>query len=189
MTHGRIHDDKDHKDWKPYHKLKDLVDATHKIVSVNTNCRIMKIDGIKIDDGNKIKPSLKISVADIGNKFCNMSIEISDDQGFEILKLMTKEVDAANRFSLTDGMIQGEFEIWDGDYEKRLYFCVEFTLEEAIKFVNQENPMIGFSMVKLPNVLVGGQKIFNIDDLRKVINLKQTGDAKITKPSHRWKTG
>ena len=47
--------------------------------------------------------------------------------------------------------------------------------------------MIGFSLVKLPNVLVGGQKVFAIDDLRKVIVLKQIGDAKI--PSHRWKIG
>ncbi len=185
MIPGKI--DKDHKSWKPYHQPKDLIDATHKIFTVNANCKIMKIDGIKIE--NKNKPSLKISIANIGNSFCNMSIEVSSDQGFEILKLMTKEVDAANRFSLTDGMIQGEFEIWDGDYEKRLYFCAEFTLDEAIKFANQENPMIGFSVVNVPNVLVGGQKIFNMDDLRKVISLKQTGDAKITKPSHRWKTG
>ena len=182
---GKI--DREHKSWKPYHKNKDLIDATHKIVTVNANCKIMKIDEIKINDG--IKSSPKISIGDIGNSMCNMSIEVSEVQGFEILKLMTKEVDAANRFSLIDGMIQGEFEIWDDDYEKRLYFCVEFTLKEAIKFANQENPMIGFSLVKPPNVLVGGQKVFNIDDLRKVISLKQIGDAKIRKPSHRWKVG
>ena len=189
MTYGRINDDVDHIAWKSYHKLKDLVDATHEIINVNPNCKIMKIEGTKINSGNKNKPSLKISIADIGNSFCNMSIVVSSNQGFEILKLMTREVDAANRFSLTDGVIQGEFEIWDDDYEKRLYFCVDFTLKEAIMFAKQKNPVIGFSLVELPNMLVGGQKIFNVDDLRKVIGLKQIGDAKIKKPSHRWKTG
>ena len=184
---GRIRSN--HKAWRPYHKLTDLVDATHKIVPVNPNCKIMKIDGTKIDSGNKNKPSLKISIADIGNSMCSVSIEISQDQGFDILKLMTKEVDAANRFSITDGVIQGEFEIWDGDYEQRHYFCVDFTLKEAIMFAKQKIPVIGFSLVNLPNVLVGGQEVFNIADLRKVISLKQVGDAKIKKPSHRWKVG
>ena len=152
--------DADHEPWKMYHGKKDMLDTTHSMISVDGPFGLY-----------------------------NMAIELPNEQIFPVMKLMDKEVDAADRFSLTDGLIQGEFEIWDGDYEKRLYFCVEFTLEEAIMFAKQENPMIGFSVVNVPNVLVGGQKIFNMDDLRKVINLKQTGDAKITKPSHRWKTG
>lgn len=170
--------DTNYEPWKAYNKPKDLIDTTHKLVRITTNCKIMKIAGIN---------PLKMAIADI--EFHNMSIEVSEVQGFEILKLMTKEVDATNRFLLIDGIIQGEFEIWDGDYEKRLYFSVDFTLLDAIKFAKQQEPVIGFSLARLPNVLVGGQTVFHIDDLWKIIKLKQIGDAKIIKPSHRWKVG
>ena len=177
MTDRKI--DADHEPWKPYHRPKDLIDATHKLVRVATNCKVMKID--------TTQSYLAMFTADV--EFHSMAIEISVDQGFEILKLMEKEADAANRFSLTDGIIQGEFEIWDGDFEKRLYFCVEFTLMDAIKFAKQQEPVIGFSLIRTPNILVGTQNVFDIDNLRKIIQLKQIGDAKITKPSQRWKTG
>ena len=76
MTDKRKINREDHKSWKPYHEAKDLIDATHKLVRVNANCKIMKIDGLKIDSGgNKKKSLLKIYVADKGNSLCNMYIQ------------------------------------------------------------------------------------------------------------------
>jgi len=136
--------DPDHEPWKPYYEAKDMVHATHSIVEVDGPFDIF-----------------------------NMAIEIPLEQITPIIKIMKKEpFDCANRFSLTGGLIQGEFEIWDGNYEKHLYFCVDFTLKQAIKFSNQANPVIGFVPVKMPKMIIGMQQIFNIEDIKKFIKIK-----------------
>ncbi len=162
--------------WEISHQNKDLLDTTHKLVEIDKTFKMIKIN---------LQNKLSISTG-IGDLF-ELAIEVSGKQGFQLLQLMTKEVDAANRFSLSNGVIQGEFEIWDDDFEKRLYFCVDFTLKQAIKFAEQKNPAICYSLASTSKILVGGQKIFSIDDLQKIIKIKQISDAKITKPSHCWK--
>jgi len=164
--------------WLKSNKKQDIPDSTHKLVSVNNTFRMLKIHqgGIAVAE---IKDLLGIDLA----------VEVTSEQGFKILKFMTKEVDAANRFALVDGIIQGEFEIWDDNFEKRLYFCVDFTLEQAIKFAKNDEPFIGFSLATIPNMLVGGQVVFRINDLRNIIKVKLSEDAKNTPPVHSWKRG
>jgi len=164
--------------WLKSNKKQDVPDSTHKLVSVNNTFKMMKIHpkGLAVAE---IKDLVDIDLA----------VEVSKEQGSKILRFMTKEVDAANRFALVDGIIQGEFEIWDGDFEKRLYFCVDFTLEQAIKFAKKDEQWIGFSLATIPDMLVGGQVVFKINDLRNIIKVKMSEDTKDTLPSHSWKRG
>lgn len=151
--------DKIHKPWKMYHGKEDKLDSTHTLVEVDGPFGLY-----------------------------NMAIEIPDEKIGPIMKLMDKEADAANRFSLTDGIIQGEFEIWDGDYEKRHYFCVDFTLDQAIKFSKQRAPSIGYVPVGKPQVTVGAQKVFTLVDLQEFIRMKMELDAHPNRPPS-WKVG
>lgn len=145
--------------WKLYYEKKDVLDSTHSLVEV---------------DGP--------------DALYNMAIEIPNEQVGPVMNLMYKEIDARNRFSLTDGQIQGEFEIWDGDYEKHLYFCVDFKLNQAIKFSKQAFPTLGYIPVGKPCITIGAQKIFTIEDLKELIRIKQRVDARIDKPTI-WKVG
>ena len=154
-----------------------MPDTTHRLVEIDSTFKMLKID---------LQNKLSLST-EIGDLFV-LAIEVSDKQGFQLLHLMVKEVDAANRFSLSNGVIQGEFEIWDGDFEKRLYFCVDFTLNQAIKFASQKNPTICFSLANGPDILVGEQNIFSIDNLWEIIKIKQITDTHHNKPSHSWKS-
>jgi len=152
--------DDDHKPWKFYYGKQDKLDATH-------------------------------SLAEIDGPFdmYNMAIEIPLDQMIPIMKLMKKEsFDCADRFSVTGGIIQGEFEIWDGDYKKHLYFCVDFTLQQAIKFLKQTNPAIGFIPVGIPQMMIGAQQIFTIETIREILKIKMTLDADLNRPET-WKVG
>lgn len=151
--------DSHHEPWIPYHGKNDKLDSTHSLVEVNGPVGLY-----------------------------NMAIEIPNEQVVPIMKLMDKEVDASNRFSLTDGLIQGEFEIWDGDFEKRLYFCVDFTLDQAIKFSKQISPTMGFVPVGVPQFTVGAQKVFRIDDIQKFIKIKHIGDVSPNRPKT-WNVG
>jgi hypothetical protein len=151
--------DESYEPWKMYHGKNDKLSPTHSLIEV---------------DGPL--------------KYYNMAIEIPNEQVYPIIKLMQKEADASNRFSLTDGLLQGEFELWDGDYEKRLYFCVDFTLDQAIKFANQKDPTIGYVPVGVPNVTAGGQQIFRMNDLRKFIIMKRHVDTRPDRPNT-WKVG
>lgn len=151
--------DTDHKAWKMYHEKKDKLDTTHSMISVDGPFGLY-----------------------------NMAIELPNEQIVPVMKLMDKEVDASNRFSLTDGLIQGEFEIWDGDYEKRLYFCVDFTLKDAVKFARQSAPTIGYVPVGNPQMVVGAQKVFTLVDIKEFIRLKMAMDTNPKRP-HTWKVG
>ena len=141
-----------HEPWKPYYEAKDMVHATHSIVEVDGPFDIF-----------------------------NMAIEIPLEQITPIIKIMKKEpFDCANRFSLTGGKIQGEFEIWDGDYKKHLYFCVDFTINQAIKLSNQKNSVIGFVPVEMPYMMIGAQQIFNIEIIKEFIKIKIRMDARFS---------
>jgi len=142
--------DPDHESWKPYYEAKDMLHATHSLVDVDGPFDIY-----------------------------NMAIEIPLEQLIPIIKIMKNEpFDCANRFSLTGEIIQGEFEIWDGNYEKHLYFCVNFTLKQAIKFSEQANPVIGFVLIKMPQIIIGMQQIFNIENIKEFIKIKTMIDSR-----------
>ena len=151
--------DTEHKPWKMYHGEKDKIHTTHSIISVDGPFGLY-----------------------------NMAIELPNEQIVPVMKLMDKEVDASNRFSLTDGLIQGEFEIWDGDYEKRLYFCVDFILKDAVKFSQQSAPTIGYVPVGNPQMTIGAQKVFTVVDLKEFIKLKMAMDTNPKRPKT-WKVG
>jgi len=148
--------DTTHKPWKFYHGKKDLIETTHRIIQ-----------------------------HDYFSGLYNTAIEVSKKEMKSLEQLMTKEVDAANRFSVTDGIIQGEFEIWDGDYSESLYFCVDFTLAQAIKFTQSNNSFIGYVTVGSNEIIIGGQRVFAMADLYQIILTKRQGDRKPL--SHRWK--
>ncbi len=104
----------------------------------------------------------------------NMAIEIPPEQMVSVMKIMKKEpFDCADRFSLTGGKIQGEFEMWDGDYKNHLYFCVNFTLRQAIKFANQTNHVIGFVPVEISQMMIGAQQVFTTETIKKFIKMKR----------------
>ncbi len=151
--------DADHEPWKMYHGKKDMLDTTHSMISVDGPFGLY-----------------------------NMAIELPNEQIVPVMKLMDKEVDAADRFSLTDGLIQGEFEIWDDDYKKKLYFCVDFPLKDAVKFAKQSAPTIGYVPIGNPQMVVGAQKVFTVVDLKKFIKLKIVMDANPERPQT-WKVG
>lgn len=105
----------------------------------------------------------------------NMAIEIPPEQMISVMKIMKNEpFDCADRFSLTGGKIQGEFEIWDGDYKKHLYFCVNFTLQQALKFANQTNYVIGFVPVEIHHMMIGAQQVFTIKTIKEFIKIKMS---------------
>lgn len=141
--------DRNYKAGKKYHQARDMLHATHSLVEVDGPFDIY-----------------------------NMAIEIPPEEKIPVEKIMEKEpFDCANRFSLTGGKIQGEFEIWDGDYEKHLYFCVDFTIHQAIKLSNQKNSVIGFVPVELSHMMIGAQQIFNIEIIKELIKIKMRMDA------------
>lgn len=141
--------DRNYEVGKEYHQAKDMLHATHSLVEVDGPFDIY-----------------------------NMAIEIPPEQLTPIIKIMKNEpFDCANRFSLTGGKIQGEFEIWDGDYEKHLYFCVNFTLQQAIKLSKQKNSVIGFVPVEMSRIMIGAQQIFNIEIIQEFIKIKMRIDA------------
>ena len=151
--------DSDHEPWKMYHGKKDMLDTTHSMISVDGPFGLY-----------------------------NMAIELPNEQIVPVMKLMDKEVDAADRFSLTDGLIQGEFEIWDEDYGKKLYFCVDFPLKDAVKFAKQSAPTMGYVPVGNPQMVIGAQKVFTVIDLKKFIKLKIAMDENPKRPQT-WKVG
>lgn len=148
-----------HKPWVAYHDEKDKLISTHSMID-----------------------------SDGPFGLYNLAIELPSEQLLPMMELMKKEVDAQNRFSLTDGVIQGEFEMWDGDYSKRMYFCVDFTVNQAIKLTKQDPLAIGYVPIGKPAVVVGAQKIFTIEDLQEFLRIKRMMDASPNRPKT-WKVG
>jgi len=146
----------------PYNDPKDLLDSTHSLVEVDGPCGL----------------------------FC-LAIELPNEQIVNVALLMNKEADAADRISLTDGKFQLELELWDGDFTKRLYFCVDLTLKQTIKLAKMNDPFIGYVPVGTPNITVGGQQIFTQEHIKNLLSIKMQFDSLPLhkRPSSKWVIG
>lgn len=152
--------DTSYEPWKMYHGKKDILDPTHSVIDV-------------------VGPFDLYQVA----------IELpSDEKLIQMAMWMNKEIDTATRFSLTDGHLQVEIEVWDGDFEKKLYFAVDLTLIQCIKLIYSKNFNMGFCPIGCPNVTVAGVTMFRKQDLVDMIKIKQEVDTNPKRPKH-WKVG
>ncbi len=146
--------DRSYEPWKMYHQKKDRLDATHSIIDTTVPFDLYPL-----------------------------AIELpSDDKLIQMQKWMDKEVDTATRFSLTDGRIQVEIEVWDGDFEKRLYFACDLTLRQCIKMIKSVNFNMGFCPVGIPKITIAAVKMFKREDLVEMIKVKQQIDAHSGRP-------
>ena len=152
--------DTSYKPWTTYREKKDMLDPTHSIVDANGPDEL----------------------------YC-MAIELPiDEKLVQMGKWMRKEIDTKTRFSLTDGKIQVEIEVWDDDFEKRLYFAGDLTFKQCIKLLKTKNFNMGFCPVGAPNVTVAAVKMFKREDLVNMVKLKQMTDAHHNR-SKTWKVG
>jgi len=152
--------DYDYEPWKMYHDEKDILEPTHSLVDA---------------DGP----------ADL---YC-VAIEVpQDEKMIKLMKWMTKEIDTATRFSLTDGKIQVEIEVWDEDFDDKLYFASNLTLKQCHKIIKNEKFNMGFVLIGHPNAMVAGVKMFNKKDLVRLVKIKQSIDARVNRPP-RWIVG
>lgn len=151
---------KDYEPWRPYHDKKDMLDATHSIVDATGPFDL----------------------------YC-VAFELPNDKKLiQMAKWMGKEIDTATRFSLTDGKIQVEIEVWDGDFEKRFYFAGDLTFKQCIKLLKTKNFNMGFVPVGSPNVMIAGIKMFNREDLTNMIKIKEMTNTHPNRPKN-WKVG
>ena len=152
--------DTSYEAWKPYHGRKDILEPTHSLVSTTGPFDLFRV-----------------------------AIELpSDEKLIQIEKWMSKEVNTATRFSLTDGRIQVEIEVWDEDFEKRLYFAGDLKLNQCIQMLKCKNFTMGFCPVGKPNVIVGAVNMFRRDDLVEMIKIKQITDVHPNRAGT-WKVG
>ena len=152
--------DTSYEPWIPYHGKKDILEPTHSLVDVDGPFDLYRV-----------------------------AIELpSDEKLFQMAQWMQKEVDTATRFSLTDGIIQIEIEVWDGDFEKRFYFAGDLSLKQCIKMLKCKNFCMGFCPVGRPKITVAAVKLFRRGDLVEMIKIKQITDAHTNRPNT-WKVG
>ncbi len=157
-VHGEIK--KEYEPWKAYHGKDDILTSTHSVLD---------IDG----------PLELYSVA----------MEIPMDEKFHTLsQWMQKEVNTATRFSLTDGLIQIEIELWDEDKSDKLYFCGDLTLKGAMGLSNSKHFTMGFIPVGKPTITIGAIQLFQKKTLFEIIQIKQRVDAMAQRPT-KWKLG
>ena len=152
--------DTSYEPWKTYHEKKDMLEATHSIIDA---------------DGPY-------------DLYCIAFEMPTDEKLIQMGKWMNKEIDASTRFSLTDGRIQVEIEVWDGDFEKRLYFAGDVTFKQCIKLLKAKNFNMGFCPVGAPNVTIAAVKMFKHEDLADMVKMKHMVDAHKNKPK-KWKVG
>jgi len=152
--------DTSYEAWKPYHEKSDILEPTHSVVTTSGPFDLYRV-----------------------------AIELpTDEKLVQLGKWMQKEVDTATRFSLTDGRIQVEIEVWDGDFEKRLYFAGDLSLKQCIQIIKCKNFTMGFCPVGMPNVTVAGVQMYRKDTLVEMIKIKQMTDAHPKRPNT-WKVG
>ncbi len=157
-VHGEIK--KDYEPWKAYHDKDDILTSTHSVLD---------IDG-----------PLELYV---------VAMEIPTDEKFHNLtQWMLKEVDTATRFSLSDGIIQIEIELWDEDKSDKLYFCGDLTLRGAIHLSRAKHFSMGFVPVGKPSITIGAIQLFQKETLLEMIKIKQRVDAIAQRPK-KWKVG
>lgn len=152
--------DTSYEAWKPYHEKSDILEPTHSVVSTRGPFNLYRV-----------------------------AFELpSDEKLRQMMMWMDKEVDTATRFSLTDGRIQVEIEVWDGDFEKRLYFAGDLSLKQCIQMIMSKNFTMGFCPVGMPNVTVAGVQMYRKEDLVEMIRIKQITDVHPKRPNT-WKVG
>jgi len=117
-----------------------------------------------------------------------LAIEIPIEEVKPMADLMVKEVDASDRISLTDGKFQLECEIWDGNYSKRFYHCVDISIKQLIKLIKMKKPSMGYVEIGKSNLTVGAQKIFSQEDFKRVLSVKMQIDSMAKRP-RTWKVG
>lgn len=157
-VHGEIK--KEYAPWKTYHCKDDILTPTHSVLD---------IDG-----------PLELYV---------VAMEIPTDEKFyNLTQWMLKEVDTATRFSLTDGLIQIEIELWDEDKSDKLYFCGDLTLRGAINLSRAKHFSMGFVPVGKPSITIGAIQLFQKEALLEIIKIKQRVDAMAERPK-KWKVG
>lgn len=157
-VHGEIK--KEYEPWKAYYGKEDVLTPTHSVIAIEGPLDLY-----------------------------NVAMEIPSDEKFHNLtKWMLKEVDTATRFSLSDGLIQIEIELWDGDESEKLYFCGDLTLEEAVNLSKSKNFSMGFVPVGKPTITVGAVRLFKKETLLEIIRIKQIIDAMAQRPK-KWKVG
>ncbi len=154
------HIDTIHEAYKFYHDKKDRLITTHSLVDTPNS-----LFGLH-----------------------ELAIEIPTEKIKPIVNLMMKEVNAADRISMTDGKFQLECEIWDDDYSKRLYHCVDISIKQLIKLIKMKKPAMGYVEIGNPSQTVGAQKIFSQDDFKSVLRVKMQIDAQPNIPKT-WKRG
>jgi hypothetical protein len=152
--------DTSYEAWKPYHEKSDILEPTHSVVSTQGPLGL----------------------------YC-VAIELPTDKKLvQLGKWMNKEVDTATRFSLTDGRIQVEIEVWDGDFAKRLYFAGDLSLKQCIQMIKSKHFAMGFCPVGTPNVTVASVQMFRKEDLVEMVRIKKMTDSHPKRPST-WKVG
>lgn len=152
--------DTSYEAWKTYHEKKDILEPTHSLIDSDGPLDLYRV-----------------------------AIELPTDKILiQMGRWMNKEIDTATRFSLTDGVIQVEIEVWDDDFEKRLYFASDLTLKQCIKMLKGKNFCMGFCPVGAPNVTIAGVKMFRREDLVEMVKIKQMTDAHPKRPNT-WKVG
>ena len=143
-----------------YHEKKDILEPTHSLVDAT-------------------------GPADL---YC-VAIEIpQDEKMIKLMRWMQKEIDTATRFSLTDGKIQVEIEVWDENFDDKLYFASNLTLKQCYKMIKNKNFNMGFVLIGHSNAMVGGVKMFNKVDLVAMVKMKRTVDARTNLPP-KWIVG
>lgn len=152
--------DNSYKPWHMYHEKKDKLEPTHSIVDA---------------DG----PT---------DLYC-VAFELPNDKNLiQMMRWMNKEIDTQTRFSLSDGKIQVEIEVWDEDIEKKLYFAGDLTFKQCIKLLKTKSFNMGFVPVGSPNVTIAGIKMFKREDLAEMVRIKHMVDSRKDRPDT-WVVG
>ena len=136
-----------------------------------------------------LEPTHSIVDADSPTGLYCVAFELPNDKNLiQMMRWMDKEIDTQTRFSLTDGKIQVEIEVWDEDIEKKLYFAGNLTFKQCINLLKTKSFNMGFVPVGDPNATVAGVKMFNKEDLVRIVKIKQMTDAHVNRPKT-WKVG
>ncbi len=150
----------DYEAFKMYHGVDDLLTPTHSLI----DCR----------------GALDMFI---------VAFELPKDEvATRLVSYIYKEIDAATRFSIGDGIIQIEVEVWDGDKDDKMYFCGDLTVKQAITILNHKHYAIGFVPVGKPDVLINVIKLFGHEDLARIIATKKEIDQQDNLP-RTWKVG
>ena len=78
--------------------------------------------------------------------------------------------------------------MWDGDESKKIYFCGDLTLKDAINLTKSRYFSMGFVPVGKPKITVGAVRLYKKEDLIEIIRIKQRIDVRAPRPT-KWKVG